>query len=124
MGKVRVRTARLCGRRVERDAAGGSGARGRSGLDERTPRADGFVAELDPAGARRWVKTFGGKADDAIAGVAIDATGRVAVAATARDTVRIGATELTADLDKIQKKEGDKLIFKLAKKNARQVVDR
>lgn len=65
-------------------------------LDERSPYADGFVAELDPAGARRWLGTFGGKADDAVAGVAIDGAGRVVVAATARDTVRIGATELTA----------------------------
>jgi len=65
-------------------------------LDARSPRADGFVAELDAAGARRWVQSFGGSADDAVAGVAIDARGRVAVAATARDTVHVGATELTA----------------------------
>jgi hypothetical protein len=65
-------------------------------LDERSPRADGFVAELDATGARRWVQCFGGKADDAIAGVAIDAAGRIAIAATAIDTVHIGGSELTA----------------------------
>lgn len=65
-------------------------------FDERSPRADGFVAELDPAGARRWVQSFGGKADDAVAGVAIDARGRIAIAATAVDTVHIGGSELTA----------------------------
>ncbi|TMQ07496.1 MAG: hypothetical protein E6J90_43380 [Deltaproteobacteria bacterium] len=65
-------------------------------LDERSSRSDGFVAELDPSGARRWVQSFGGKDDDAVAGVAIDAAGRIAVAATARGTVRIAATELTA----------------------------
>lgn len=65
-------------------------------LDPRSPRADGFVAELDPAGARRWVQSFGGKADDSVAGVAIDAAGRIAVAATARDTVHVGPVELVA----------------------------
>lgn len=65
-------------------------------FNDRSPRADGFVTELDGRGQRRWVQTFGGEADDAVAGVAIDARGRIAVAATARDTVRIGATELTA----------------------------
>jgi outer membrane protein assembly factor BamB len=65
-------------------------------FDERSPRADGFVAELDPAGTRRWVQSFGGKADDAVAGVAIDAAGRIAVAATVQDTVHIGGSELTA----------------------------
>ncbi|HEX3481743.1 MAG TPA: hypothetical protein VHT91_42315 [Kofleriaceae bacterium] len=65
-------------------------------FDERSPRADGFVAELDPAGARRWVQSFGGKADDAVAGAAIDAAGRIAIAATAIDTVHLGGSELTA----------------------------
>lgn len=65
-------------------------------FDDRSVAGDGFVAELDAAGARRWVQSFGGAADDAVAGVAIDARGRVAVAATARDTVRVGANELTA----------------------------
>jgi hypothetical protein len=65
-------------------------------VEERSPRGDGFVAELDPTGARRWVQSFGGKADDAVAGVAIDAAGRIAVAATAQDVVHVGAVELTA----------------------------
>ena len=38
VGDVRVRAARLYGRRAERDAAGGSGIRRRSGLDDRTPQ--------------------------------------------------------------------------------------
>ncbi len=61
--------------------------------DERVPFSDGFVAELDPAGARRWSTTFGAEAEDAVAGVAIDARGRVAVAATARESVRIASIE-------------------------------
>ena len=62
-------------------------------FDERSPYGDAFVAELDAAGARQWVATFGGKANDAVAGVAIDAQGRVAVAANARDAVHVGATD-------------------------------
>lgn len=50
----------------------------------------------DPAGARRWIQSFGSKADDAVAGAAIDAAGRIAIAATAIDTVHIGGSELTA----------------------------
>jgi hypothetical protein len=65
--------------------------------DDRSPAADGFVAELDASGARRWVQTFGGKADEAIAGVAIDAAGRVAVAATVRDTVHIAGADHVAN---------------------------
>jgi hypothetical protein len=65
-------------------------------FDERSPRGDGFVAELDPGGTRRWVQSFGGKADDAVAGVAIDAAGRIAVAATLQGTVRVGPVELVA----------------------------
>jgi hypothetical protein len=64
--------------------------------DERSPFADGFVAELDAAGARRWAKTFGGKADESVAGVAIDTRGRIAVAATVRDTVHVGDLDLVA----------------------------
>jgi hypothetical protein len=64
--------------------------------NERSPRADGFVAELDPGGGRRWLQSFGGKADEAIAGVAIDAAGRIAVAATIQGTVHVGAVELAA----------------------------
>jgi hypothetical protein len=64
--------------------------------DDRTAYADGFVAELDANGARRWVASFGSRVDDAIAGVAIDDSGRVAVAATAREVVHLGASELVA----------------------------
>ncbi|MGE0870640.1 MAG: hypothetical protein AB7P03_18890 [Kofleriaceae bacterium] len=63
-------------------------------IDARTPFADGFVAELDDAGARRWSATFGTKLDDAVAGVAIDGGGRVVVAATTRDAVQIGGAQL------------------------------
>ena len=63
-------------------------------LDERLPFADGFVAELDLTGARRWAQTFGGKADDAVTGVAIDSKQRVAVAATLRTAFTLGDREL------------------------------
>jgi len=66
-------------------------------LDPRSPAADGFVAVLDAASARpRWAAAFGGKLDDAVAGVAIDGRGRIAVAATARDVVRVGGRALAA----------------------------
>ncbi len=63
-------------------------------FDERLPFADGFVGELDTAGALRWVQTFGGKDDDAVAGVAIDTQGRVVVAATVRDTIKLDGRDL------------------------------
>ena len=63
-------------------------------FDEKLPFADGFVAELDASGARRWQQTFGGKLDDAVAGVAIDSKNRVIVAATVRDSIRIGGRDL------------------------------
>lgn len=62
--------------------------------DERSPLADGFAAELAPDGTRRWSATFGGKGEDAVAGVAIDGAGRVVVAATARGSVIAGGGEL------------------------------
>ena len=63
--------------------------------DERSPFGDGFVAELELAtGARRWAQTFGGKVEDAVAGVAIAGDGHVAVAATARDAVHAGGADL------------------------------
>jgi outer membrane protein assembly factor BamB len=64
--------------------------------DERSLNADGFVAELDAAGARRWAQTFGGKADESVTGVAIDARGRVAVAANVRNTVHVAGVDLVA----------------------------
>lgn len=64
--------------------------------DDKTPRADGFVAELTGKGERVWSQTFGGKLDDSVVGVAIDGAGRVAVAASAREVMKIGTTELVA----------------------------
>jgi hypothetical protein len=65
--------------------------------DDRSLAADGFVAELDAGGARRWAHAFGGKADEAVAGVAIDTAGRIAIAASVRDTVHIaGADHVTS----------------------------
>jgi len=64
-----------------------------SAYDDRSLAADGFVAELDAGGARRWVQTFGGKGDEAVAGVAIDAAGRIAVAASVRETVHIAGAD-------------------------------
>jgi hypothetical protein len=68
-------------------------------FDERTPFADGFVAELDADGRRKWAASFGGKRDDAVAGVAIDASGRVAVAGTVRETAHVGGADLVAQGD-------------------------
>ncbi len=64
--------------------------------DDKVPRADGFVAELDAKGARQWSQSFGGKLDDSVVGVAIDGAGRVAVAASVREVIKIGSTELIA----------------------------
>ncbi|HET9625101.1 MAG TPA: hypothetical protein VFP84_27225, partial [Kofleriaceae bacterium] len=64
--------------------------------EDRAPTADGFVAELDGHGARRWVQTFGGPQDEAVAGVAIDARGRFVVAATVRETVHVAGVDLVA----------------------------
>lgn len=68
-------------------------------FDERAPYSDGFVAELDEAGQRRWAASFGGKKDDAVAGVAIDASGRIAVAGTVRETAHVGGADLVAQGD-------------------------
>ena len=65
-------------------------------FDERSLHVDAFVAELDAAGGLRWSQTFGGAADEAIAGVAIDAAHRVVVAATIRDTVHLGGADHVA----------------------------
>lgn len=63
-------------------------------IDDQAPYADAFAGELDGSGARAWVTTFGGKLDDAVAGVALDTSGRVVVAATARGDTHIGPHEL------------------------------
>jgi hypothetical protein len=65
-------------------------------FDDRSPASDGFVAELDSGGALRWAQSFGGKLDDAVAGVAIDARGAVAVAASVRGTLRVGGADVVA----------------------------
>ena len=65
-------------------------------VDPRSPAADAFVAELDPAtGGRRWSATYGGPGDDAVAGVAIDGAGRIVVAGTAPGPVHAGGADLT-----------------------------
>jgi len=66
-------------------------------IDERSPAADGFVAELDLAGARQWAQSFGGKAEDSVDGVAIDASGRVAIAASMRDSIHVSGADLVAN---------------------------
>jgi outer membrane protein assembly factor BamB len=66
-------------------------------FDERSLHTDAFVAALDPAGTLRWSHTFGGKSDEAIAGIALDAAGRIAVAATIRETVHLGGADLVAN---------------------------
>ena len=65
-------------------------------FEERLPFSDAFVAELDLSGAKKWVEEFGGKADDAVAGVASDNAGRVAVAATIRETIRLDGKDIAA----------------------------
>ncbi|HEY5926382.1 MAG TPA: hypothetical protein VIV11_32070 [Kofleriaceae bacterium] len=62
--------------------------------DERSPFGDAFAAELDGKGKAKWSQTFGGKADDAVAGVAIDARGNVVVAASVREVVHVGSAQL------------------------------
>jgi outer membrane protein assembly factor BamB len=62
--------------------------------DESSPLGDAFAAELDDSGARRWTATFGGRADDTVAGVAIDGRGNVVVAASTRDVVHVGSAQL------------------------------
>jgi hypothetical protein len=62
--------------------------------DERMPFGDAFVAELDGNGAKRWAQTFGGRADDTVAGVAIDARGNVIVAGSVHDVVSVGSARL------------------------------
>lgn len=79
-------------------------------FDERSPFGDAFVAELDGSGARVWAQTFGGRLDDAIAGVAIDDAGRVAVAATARATVHVGAQDQSGGIDLTAKGASDGLV--------------
>lgn len=65
--------------------------------DPKSLNGDGFVAELDPVTARpRWAAVFGGKLDDAVAGVAIDGRGRVVVAAQARDVMHVNGRDLVA----------------------------
>jgi hypothetical protein len=64
--------------------------------DDKSPLADVFVGELDATGARRWAASFGGKEDDAVAGVAIDDAGNVVVAATVRGSLHVGGADLAA----------------------------
>lgn len=65
-------------------------------VDEDLPFSDAFAATLDGSGKRTWSATWGGKLDDAVAGVAIDDRDRVVVAGTARDVVHVDAQDLTA----------------------------
>ncbi|NVB79478.1 MAG: hypothetical protein HOV81_13870 [Kofleriaceae bacterium] len=63
-------------------------------FDDRSPFGDAFVAMLDDKGAYQWHATFGGRADDTVAGITFDASGRVAVAASARETLTFGSSQL------------------------------
>ncbi|HUS32517.1 MAG TPA: hypothetical protein VMZ53_28645 [Kofleriaceae bacterium] len=67
--------------------------------DERLPYADAFAAELDDKGTRRWSKTFGGKGDESVAGVAIDARGNVVVAGNGREVIYVGSQRLVTGGD-------------------------
>ncbi|HEX5058145.1 MAG TPA: hypothetical protein VFV99_02240, partial [Kofleriaceae bacterium] len=59
-----------------------------------SPFGDGFAAELDGNGKRRWAQTFGGRADDAVAGVAIDDRDHVIVAGSVHEVVHVGSAQL------------------------------
>ena len=65
-------------------------------FDDKSPFTDGFVAELDRTGRRRWSATFGGRLAESVVGVAIDGGGRVAVGGNARDVVHIAGADLAA----------------------------
>lgn len=84
-------------------------------VDDQLPFADAFAATFDASGKRTWTATFGGRLDDAVAGVAIDDSDRVVVAATARDVVHVGAQELTA-------KATDALVVWFARSDAKALL--
>lgn len=84
-------------------------------VDEQLPFADAFAATFDASGKRTWTATFGGRLDDAVAGVAIDDSDRVVVAATARDVIHVGAQELTA-------KATDALVVWFARSDAKALL--
>jgi len=79
--------------------AAGADLRGKAlnAFDDRSAASDGFVAELTGAGAVRWTDTFGGKGDDAVAGVAMTAGGQIVVAGTVRESAHVGVGELTVN---------------------------
>ena len=63
-------------------------------FDERLPFGDAFAAELDGNGTKLWIQTFGGRADDTVAGVAIDDRGNTIVAGSAHEVVHVGSAQL------------------------------
>jgi hypothetical protein len=71
---------------------------------EKSPFGDAFAAELDANGKRTWSTSFGGMADEAVAGVAFDSEGRVVVAANIREVLSIGGAPI------IPRGQGDGLL--------------
>ncbi len=63
-------------------------------IDDKSPFGDGFVAELDGNGVRRWSASFGSRADDVVAGVAIDPRGEIVVAANVHEALSIAGSAL------------------------------
>jgi hypothetical protein len=72
--------------------------RARFGPDElhSQGRGDVFVARIDPAGAIRWARSFGGKNSDLATGVARDSAGNILVLGSFRGHIRLGDTILEA----------------------------
>ena len=62
--------------------------------DARTPNADVFVAVLDDAGQRGWSASFGGRGNDACAGVAITDRGELAVAASIEAPIAVAGHQV------------------------------
>lgn len=73
-------------------------------VSEKSPFGDAFAAELDANGKRRWSASFGGMADEAVAGVAFDSERRVVVAANVREVLAIGGAPI------IPRGQGDGLL--------------
>jgi hypothetical protein len=57
---------------------------------------DAFVASLDGAGHARWVKTFGGRGDDAATSIAVDTHGDILATGTYEGSIEMGGGALAA----------------------------
>lgn len=69
--------------------------------------SDAFVARLAPDGTTRWVRTFGGTADDGVAGITVAGSGEIVASGYFDGTMRFGSAEL------VSSGESDALVFAL-----------